>query len=59
MLTVKDISKKIKDKKILKNVSFNVDFGSICGLLGPNGAGKTSSFYIIAGLSIQTKATFN
>tara|TARA_B100001093_G_C26747689_1_gene979626 strand:+ start:1 stop:714 length:714 start_codon:yes stop_codon:yes gene_type:complete len=51
MLTVKDISKKIKDKKILKNVSFNVDFGSICGLLGPNGAGKTSSFYIIAGLS--------
>ena len=51
MLTVKNISKKIKDKKILKNVSFNVDFGSICGLLGPNGAGKTSSFYIIAGLS--------
>ena len=51
MLTVKDISKKIKDKKILKNVSFNVDFGSICGLLGPNGAGKTSSFYIIAGLT--------
>jgi len=51
MLTVKDISKKIKDKKILNNVSFNVDFGSICGLLGPNGAGKTSSFYIIAGLS--------
>ena len=51
MLAVKDISKKIKDKKILKNVSFNVDFGSICGLLGPNGAGKTSSFYIIAGLS--------
>ena len=51
MLTVKDISKKIKDKEILKNVSFNVDFGSICGLLGPNGAGKTSSFYIIAGLS--------
>lgn len=51
MLTVKDISKKIKDKKILKNISFNVDFGSICGLLGPNGAGKTSSFYIIAGLS--------
>ena len=51
MLAVKNISKKIKDKKILKNISFNVDFGSICGLLGPNGAGKTSSFYIIAGLT--------
>tara|TARA_Y100000748_G_C15378300_1_gene442643 strand:+ start:78 stop:791 length:714 start_codon:yes stop_codon:yes gene_type:complete len=51
MLAVIDISKKIKDRKILKNVSFKVDYGSICGLLGPNGAGKTSSFYIIAGLA--------
>ena len=51
MLSVNEISKNIKDKKILDNVSFNVEFGSIYGLLGPNGAGKTSSFYIIAGLS--------
>ena len=51
MLSVNKISKNIKDKKILDNVSFNVEFGSICGLLGPNGAGKTSSFYIIAGLT--------
>ena len=51
MLIVNKISKNIKDKKILDSVSFNVEFGSICGLLGPNGAGKTSSFYIIAGLA--------
>jgi len=51
MLSVNNISKNIKDKKILNDVSFNVDFGDICGLLGPNGAGKTSSFYIIAGLT--------
>tara|TARA_B100001109_G_C18723516_1_gene408451 strand:+ start:30 stop:743 length:714 start_codon:yes stop_codon:yes gene_type:complete len=51
MLSVNKISKTIKDKKILNNVSFNVNFGNICGLLGPNGAGKTSSFYIIAGLT--------
>ena len=51
MLSVNKISKTIKDKKILNDVSFNVNFGSICGLLGPNGAGKTSSFYIIAGLT--------
>ncbi len=55
MLAVIDISKKIKDRKILKNVSFKVDYGSICGLLGPNGAGKTSSFYIIAGLANSDK----
>ena len=51
MLSVNKISKNIKDKKILSNVSFDVNFGNICGLLGPNGAGKTSSFYIIAGLT--------
>ena len=51
MLSVNKISKNIKDKKILKDVSFDVNFGNICGLLGPNGAGKTSSFYIIAGLT--------
>ncbi len=55
MLSVNNISKNINDKKILNNVSFNVNFGNICGLLGPNGAGKTSSFYIIAGLTTSDK----
>tara|TARA_B100001250_G_scaffold404104_1_gene419565 strand:+ start:3160 stop:3873 length:714 start_codon:yes stop_codon:yes gene_type:complete len=50
MLVVKNISKSIKGKKILVNVSFEVNRGQIYGLLGPNGAGKTSTFYIIAGL---------
>jgi len=55
MLSVNKISKNIKDKKILNNVSFVVNFGNICGLLGPNGAGKTTSFYIIAGLTTSDK----
>ena len=50
MLKVKQISKSIKDKKILSQISFKVDQGEIYGLLGPNGAGKTTTFYIIAGL---------
>ena len=50
MLKVDSISKKINGKVILDNVSFEVNFGEICGLLGPNGAGKTTSFYAIAGL---------
>ena len=51
MLLVKNISKSIKDKKILSDVSFEVNHGEIYGLLGPNGAGKTTMFYIIAGLA--------
>ena len=50
MLKVRELSKSIKGKRIVNNVSFDVNFGSIFGLLGPNGAGKTSTFYMIAGL---------
>ena len=50
MLLINEISKSIKDKKILSKISFKVNAGEIYGLLGPNGAGKTTTFYIIAGL---------
>ena len=50
MLEISNIFKSIKDKKIISDISFNVNYGEIFGLLGPNGAGKTSTFYIIAGL---------
>ena len=50
MLKIKKISKSIKGKKIISNITFSVEFGEVFGLLGPNGAGKTTIFYIIAGL---------
>jgi len=50
MLEIKRISKSIKDKQIVSDISFNVQSGDIFGLLGPNGAGKTTTFYMIAGL---------
>tara|TARA_B100001939_G_scaffold211431_1_gene181901 strand:+ start:1222 stop:1935 length:714 start_codon:yes stop_codon:yes gene_type:complete len=51
MLSIKKINKTIKDKNIVKNISFELPSGCINGLLGPNGAGKTTTFYIIAGLT--------
>jgi lipopolysaccharide export system ATP-binding protein len=50
MLSIQNISKTIKDKNVVDNISFEVSSGCISGLLGPNGAGKTTTFYIIAGL---------
>ena len=50
MLTLENISKSIKTKKIVDGISFDVEPGTINGLLGPNGAGKTTTFYLIAGL---------
>ena len=50
VLRVKNISKSIKNKQIISEVSFNISEGQIVGLLGPNGAGKTTTFYSILGL---------
>ena len=55
MLEVKQITKSIKDKESLSQISFEVGEGEIYGLLGPNGAGKTTTFYIIAGLTNSEK----
>ena len=50
MLKINNISKTFKDKKVVSEISFELNPGEIYGLLGPNGAGKTTTFYIIAGL---------
>ncbi|MCB1195742.1 ATP-binding cassette domain-containing protein [bacterium] len=43
------VSKCYSGKRILDDVSFVINKGSITGLLGPNGAGKTTILKIIAG----------
>lgn len=42
-------------KKVVKDVSIQVQQGEIIGLLGPNGAGKTTTFYMIVGLVKPTE----
>jgi lipopolysaccharide export system ATP-binding protein len=49
-LKIENISKSFKSRKVVKNVSFEVQAGQVVGLLGPNGAGKTTSFYMVVGL---------
>ena len=49
-LSIKKISKEYDSKKIVSNVSIEVNTGEIIGLLGPNGAGKTTCFYMVTGL---------
>tara|TARA_B100001939_G_scaffold250949_1_gene217928 strand:+ start:457 stop:1176 length:720 start_codon:yes stop_codon:yes gene_type:complete len=50
VLSVKSISKSVKNKQIINRISFDISEGQIVGLLGPNGAGKTTTFYSILGL---------
>jgi lipopolysaccharide export system ATP-binding protein len=42
--------KKYKNRRVVDQVSVDVEQGEIVGLLGPNGAGKTTTFYMIVGL---------
>jgi lipopolysaccharide export system ATP-binding protein len=44
------LEKKYKNRKVVDDVSIDVEQGEIVGLLGPNGAGKTTTFYMIVGL---------
>jgi len=50
MLLIKSLSKTFEAVQALRDVSFSVEKGALCGLLGPNGAGKSTLFKIIMGL---------
>lgn len=41
-LDVQNLSYSFGDKKVLKDVSFDVRPGEFVGLMGPNGSGKTT-----------------
>ena len=50
LLRAETIVKKYRGRRVVNEVSLNVNRGEIVGLLGPNGAGKTTTFYMIVGL---------
>jgi len=54
-LEAKHLSKTIKKKTIVHDISLDVVSRQIVGLLGPNGAGKTTTFYMICGLTEATE----
>jgi lipopolysaccharide export system ATP-binding protein len=45
-----EISKTYRGRRVVDDLSVEVEQGEVVGLLGPNGAGKTTSFYMIVGL---------
>lgn len=42
LLQVRDLSKRFKEREVVKGISFNITESSCAALLGPNGAGKTT-----------------
>lgn len=57
-IELKNISKKYKDKTVLRNVSLQMNEPKIYALLGRNGAGKTTLMNIIAGHLLPTSGEY-
>ena len=50
LVSVQSVTKRFGSKTALRDISFSVPAGQICGLLGPNGAGKTTLFRLLMGI---------
>ena len=50
LVKLKNITLSFGSRKILDNISFNINQGEILGMLGPNGVGKSTIFNLITGL---------
>src|SRR5436305_4450797 len=49
-LVAQGVQKCFKTRKVVDNVSLDIQRGEVVGLRVPNGAGKTTSFYMMVGL---------
>lgn len=59
VIDVRQLEKQYMKQKAVKQASFQIEQGSICGLIGPNGAGKTTIMKMLGGLVIPTSGTLS
>ncbi|MFC5448168.1 ABC transporter ATP-binding protein [Paenibacillus aestuarii] len=57
VLSVTNVKKRIKNKEIIKGISFDVYAGEIFGFLGPNGSGKTTTIRMLVDLIRPTEGS--
>jgi ABC-2 type transport system ATP-binding protein len=50
VVTARGLTRRFGTLTALRDVTFDIPGGSICGLIGPNGAGKTTLLRILSGL---------
>ncbi len=50
VVELQNVTKVIRGRKIIDDLSFGVMPGEVFGFLGPNGAGKTTTIRMIVGL---------
>lgn len=55
MIIFENVSKKFKEKTVLKDVNIRINKGEICGIVGKNGSGKSVFMKLAAGMLYPTK----
>ena len=52
---LEDVTKRYGRQEAVRDLTFSVERGQICGFLGPNGAGKTTTIRMLLGLVAPTR----
>ena len=58
MIELVNIEKRFGNKRVLRNISLNLQEGKVYGLFGPNGVGKTTLLKIMAGYNKKTSGEY-
>ncbi|GLV14097.1 putative ABC transporter ATP-binding protein YhcH [Alicyclobacillus hesperidum] len=56
-IVLRGLTKRIGQKTVVDNLTFDIPSGEVFGLLGPNGAGKTTTIRMMVGLIRMTAGT--
>jgi len=57
MLSAQHLVKSFAGRRVIENVTLQLQRGEVVGLLGPNGAGKTTTFQMLTGMIVPDAGT--
>jgi ABC-type multidrug transport system ATPase subunit len=57
VIRARDVEKRFGQRRVLRDVSFELERGGLLVVTGPNGSGKTTLMRLVAGLAVPSRGT--